>query len=57
MKLIVDEWGAWHRPGTEMAPWHLFGQTSTMRDALIAALTLDISIATRTKSRWPMSRN
>ncbi|HZR21805.1 MAG TPA: alpha-L-arabinofuranosidase C-terminal domain-containing protein [Verrucomicrobiae bacterium] len=42
VKLVVDEWGAWHRPGTEVARWHLFGQTSTMRDALIAALTLDI---------------
>ena len=42
VKLVVDEWGAWHRAGTEVAPWHLFGQTSTMRDALIAALTLDI---------------
>ncbi|HTL59304.1 MAG TPA: alpha-L-arabinofuranosidase C-terminal domain-containing protein [Candidatus Limnocylindrales bacterium] len=42
VKLIVDEWGAWHRPGTEVARAHLFGQTSTMRDALIAGLTLDI---------------
>lgn len=42
VKLIIDEWGAWHRPGTEVARWHLFGQTSTMRDALIAGLTLDI---------------
>ncbi len=42
VKLIVDEWGAWHRSGTEVHPSYLFGQTSTMRDALIAALTLDI---------------
>jgi len=42
VNLIVDEWGAWHRAGTEAARTHLFGQTSTMRDALIAALTLDI---------------
>ncbi len=42
VKLVVDEWGAWHRPGTEVAPTYLFGQTSTMRDALIAGLTLDI---------------
>ena len=41
MKLVVDEWGAWHRPGTEVARSHLFGQTSSMRDALVAALTLD----------------
>jgi alpha-N-arabinofuranosidase len=42
VKLVVDEWGAWHHAGTEVAPTHLFGQTSTMRDALIAGLTLDI---------------
>ena len=42
VKLIVDEWGAWHQQGTEVDVTHLFGQTSTMRDALIAGLTLDI---------------
>ena len=42
VKLVVDEWGAWHHAGTEVDPTHLFGQTSTMRDALVAGLTLDI---------------
>jgi alpha-N-arabinofuranosidase len=42
VKLIVDEWGSWHHAGTEVKRTHLFGQTSTMRDALVAALTLDI---------------
>jgi alpha-N-arabinofuranosidase len=41
VKLLVDEWGAWHQPGSEVHETHLFGQTSTMRDALVAALTLD----------------
>ena len=41
VKLAVDEWGAWHEAGTEVHPAYLFGQMSTMRDALIAALTLD----------------
>ncbi|MCP9494859.1 MAG: hypothetical protein MSG64_10440 [Pyrinomonadaceae bacterium MAG19_C2-C3] len=41
VKLIVDEWGAWYKPGTEIAPPHLLGQQSTMRDALLAGLTLD----------------
>jgi alpha-N-arabinofuranosidase len=41
VKLAVDEWGAWHRGGTEVYPTHLFGQVSTQRDALLAALTLD----------------
>lgn len=41
VKLVVDEWGAWYKPGTEIAPPHLLGQQSTMRDALLAGLTLD----------------
>ncbi len=41
IKLYVDEWGAWHKQKTEVHNTHLFGQTSTMRDALIAALSLD----------------
>jgi alpha-L-arabinofuranosidase len=41
VKLVVDEWGAWYRSGTEVDPSHLFGQQSTMRDAVLAALTLD----------------
>ncbi len=42
IKLVVDEWGSWFRPGTESHPDHLLGQQSTMRDALLAALTFDI---------------
>jgi alpha-L-arabinofuranosidase len=41
VKLVVDEWGAWFKQGTEVNPAHLFGQQSTMRDALVSALTLD----------------
>ncbi len=41
VKLVVDEWGAWHKQTTNISPEHLFGQQSTMRDALVAALTLD----------------
>lgn len=41
VKLVVDEWGTWHRPGTEINPSHLLGQQSTIRDALVAGLTLD----------------
>ena len=39
--LIVDEWGTWHHvePGTN--PGFLY-QQNTMRDALVASLTLDI---------------
>jgi alpha-N-arabinofuranosidase len=42
VKIAVDEWGSWHRPGTELKPAHLLGQQNTMRDALVASLTLDI---------------
>ena len=41
VKLVVDEWGAWYKPGSEVNPTHLLGQQSTMRDALLASLTLD----------------
>jgi len=41
VKLVVDEWGAWHRMTTNVDPAHLFGQQSTIRDALVAGLTLD----------------
>ena len=42
VKLVVDEWGAWHHAGTEIDRSFLFVQMPTMRDALITALTLDI---------------
>jgi alpha-L-arabinofuranosidase len=41
VKLVVDEWGAWYKPGSEVNPTHLRGQQSTMRDAILAGLTLD----------------
>jgi alpha-L-arabinofuranosidase len=41
VKLVVDEWGAWYRPGTAVDDTHLLGQQSTMRDAVLAGLTLD----------------
>jgi alpha-N-arabinofuranosidase len=42
VKLVVDEWGAWHKAGSEPFPEALLGQQNTMRDALLAGLTLDI---------------
>lgn len=41
VKLAVDEWGAWYKPGSEVNNTHLLGQQSTMRDAVLAGLTLD----------------
>ena len=41
--LVVDEWGCWHQGGTgPSAGYNLFEQQSTMRDALVAGLTLNI---------------
>jgi len=41
VKLAVCEWGAWHKvmPGTNR---HFLRQQNTMRDALLAALTLNV---------------
>ncbi|MGE0887259.1 MAG: alpha-N-arabinofuranosidase [Blastocatellales bacterium] len=41
VKLVVDEWGAWFKPGSEVHNTHLLGQQSTIRDAVLAGLTLD----------------
>jgi alpha-N-arabinofuranosidase len=41
VKLLVDEWGAWHAPGTEPFAEALIGQQNTMRDAVLAGLSLD----------------
>jgi alpha-N-arabinofuranosidase len=41
VKLVVDEWGAWYPMTTNVDPTHLFGQQSTMRDAVLVGLTLD----------------
>lgn len=39
-QLILDEWGTWHPPTPGTNPQHLW-QQNTMRDALVAAITLD----------------
>jgi alpha-N-arabinofuranosidase len=41
VRLVVDEWGSWYKSGTEPFPEALIGQQNTMRDALLAGLTLD----------------
>jgi len=43
IKLIVDEWGCWHPDGSGPSKgYNLFEQQSTMRDAMVTALTLNI---------------
>ena len=43
VKLIIDEWGCWHKDGSGPSKgYNLFEQQSSMRDAVVAALTLNI---------------
>jgi alpha-N-arabinofuranosidase len=42
VKLIVDEWGPWYRPGSEAAPEDQLEQMPTLRDAVFSGMTLDI---------------
>jgi len=39
--LCIDEWGTWHPPTPGRNPRHLW-QQNTLRDAMVAAITLDI---------------
>ena len=42
-KLVIDEWGCWHPDGSGPSKGgNLFEQQSTMRDAMVTALTLNI---------------
>lgn len=41
VKLVVDEWGPWYRPGSEMTAGDQIEQTPTLRDAVFSAMTLD----------------
>ncbi|HEV7218178.1 MAG TPA: alpha-L-arabinofuranosidase C-terminal domain-containing protein [Terriglobales bacterium] len=41
VKLVVDEWGPWYRPGSEMTPGDQIEQTPTLRDAVFSGMTLD----------------
>ena len=43
LRLVVDEWGNWHKDGSGPSRGcNLFEQQSNMRDAAVAALTLNI---------------
>lgn len=42
VKLIVDEWGPWYRPGSELTAGDILEQTPTLRDAVFSGMTLDI---------------
>ncbi len=42
VKLVVDEWGPWYRPGSEATPGNQLEQMPTLRDAIFSGMTLDI---------------
>ncbi|ADW70746.1 alpha-N-arabinofuranosidase [Granulicella tundricola] len=42
VKIIMDEWGAWYSKSTELGPKYNLSQQSTMRDAILSGITLDI---------------
>ena len=42
VKLVVDEWGPWYRPGSGATSGNLLEQMPTLRDAVFSGMTLDI---------------
>jgi len=42
LKLVVDEWGPWYKPGSELTPGDQLEQLPTLRDAVFSGMTLDI---------------
>jgi alpha-N-arabinofuranosidase len=42
VRLVVDEWGPWYRPGSEATPGDQLEQMPTLRDAVFSGMTLDI---------------
>lgn len=42
IKLVVDEWGPWYKPGSEATPGDILEQMPTLRDAVFSGMTLDI---------------
>lgn len=56
IQLGICEWGCWHPTEKGKAEMSLYNQSS-MRDALCAALTLDVSTGMRTRFPLPIWRN
>lgn len=42
VKLVIDEWGPWYKPGSEATPGDQLEQMPTLRDAVFSGMTLDI---------------
>jgi alpha-L-arabinofuranosidase len=41
IKLVVDEWGPWYRPGSQLTSGDQLEQLPTLRDAVFSGMTLD----------------
>jgi alpha-N-arabinofuranosidase len=41
-KFVIDEWGVWYAPGSEITPTYILSETITLRDAVHTGLTFDI---------------
>jgi alpha-N-arabinofuranosidase len=41
-KLVIDEWGVWYGPGSEITPAYILSETITLRDAVHTGMTFDI---------------
>jgi alpha-N-arabinofuranosidase len=41
IKLVVDEWGPWYKPGSELTAGDQLEQLPTLRDAVFSGMTLD----------------
>jgi len=41
-KLVLDEWGVWYPPGSEITPGYILSQPITLRDAVHTGLSFDI---------------
>src|ERR1700691_2036788 len=42
VKLVVDEWAPWYRPGSEATPGDQLEQIPTLRDGVFSGMTLDL---------------
>ena len=42
VKLVIDEWGPWYRPGSSLTEGDQLEQLPTLRDAIFSGMTLDI---------------
>ena len=57
VKLVVDEWGTWHKPGTEVHPRTISASSPASATRWSPVSRSTRSIAMPTRSRWPTSRS